>query len=580
MRKSTQTPHRLRGQKLSSLQSPQGKTSAWLASALFWLAIIAQATVFVAAGKVLDLILNPQPGMAFYSWLVLGIEATIVIFVAKFFEVRTEALGRVREDTQLRSRILASVFSAGPARVKPESTGKIITLATNGAEKYAEYSQWFLPQVKASFTAPIVLLVFMGIFVDPLLAVVMLFCTLLIPLAIGGFMKLFRKASGGQSRTRSQLATAYLDALGGLTTLRLLGADQRMGEELRSVGERNRVAIMRVLRTNQIVILVMDLVFSLLAITAAALLLLWEVNAGAITLGAALSGIGLALCLLEPIDHFGAFFYVAMGGRGSARGILGLLASLRQPQPTPSPGRTHLEKGTSTGGENLNPATQPPADPQVPVVAQVRDVSFTYDEKTVLSGVNLQIRAGERVAIVGPSGQGKTTLLHLLKGFLSPAGGTVSVNGKPVDLVEQSALVSQQTWLFTGTVRENLLVAAPQGAQPSDSELWQALAEAHLEAEVRTMPQGLDTVLGENGIGFSSGQKQRLSLARALVSGRKILLLDEATSQVDLASEREILAALAELGREYTLIMVTHRQAATDLADRVLRVENREVVPA
>ena len=85
MRKSTQTPHRLRGQKLSSLQSPQGKKSAWLASALFWLAIIAQATVFVAAGKVLDLILNPQPGMAFYSWLVLGIEATIVIFVAKFF---------------------------------------------------------------------------------------------------------------------------------------------------------------------------------------------------------------------------------------------------------------------------------------------------------------------------------------------------------------------------------------------------------------------------------------------------------------------------------------------------------------
>lgn len=580
MRKSTQTPHRLRGQKLSSLQSPQGKKSAWLASALFWLAIIAQATVFVAAGKVLDLILNPQPGMAFYSWLVLGIEAMIVIFVAKFFEVRTEALGRVREDTQLRSRILASVFSAGPARVKPESTGKIITLATNGAEKYAEYSQWFLPQVKASFTAPIVLLVFMGIFVDPLQAVVMLFCTLLIPLAIGGFMKLFRKVSGGQSRTRSQLATAYLDALGGLTTLRLLGADQRMGEELRSVGERNRVAIMRVLRTNQIVILVMDLVFSLLAITAAALLLLWEVNAGAITLGAALSGIGLALCLLEPIDHFGAFFYVAMGGRGSARGILGLLASLRQPQPTPSPGRTHLEKGTSTGGKNLNPATQPPADSQVPVVAQVRGVSFTYDEKTVLSGVNLQIRAGERVAIVGPSGQGKTTLLHLLKGFLSPAGGTVSVNGKPVDLVEQSALVSQQTWLFTGTVRENLLVAAPQGAQPSDSELWQALAEAHLEAEVRTMPQGLDTVLGENGIGFSSGQKQRLSLARALVSGRKILLLDEATSQVDLASEREILAALAELGREYTLIMVTHRQAATDLADRVLRVENREVVPA
>ena len=324
----------------------------------------------------------------------------------------------------------------------------------------------------------------------------------------------------------------------------------------------------------------MDLVFSLLAITAAALLLLWEVNAGAITLGAALSGIGLALCLLEPIDHFGAFFYVAMGGRGSARGILGLLASLRQPQPTPSPGRTHLEKGTSTGRENLNPATQPPADSQVPVVAQVRGVSFTYDEETVLSGVNLQIRAGERVAIVGPSGQGKTTLLHLLKGFLSPAGGTVSVNGKPVDLVEQSALVSQQTWLFTGTVRENLLVAAPQGAQPSDSELWQALAGAHLEAEVRTMPQGLDTVLGENGIGFSSGQKQRLSLARALVSGRKILLLDEATSQVDLASEREILAALAELGREYTLIMVTHRQAATDLADRVLRVENREVVPA
>ena len=118
-------------------------------------------------------------------------------------------------------------------------------------------------------------------------------------------------------------------------------------------------------------------------------------------------------------------------------------------------------------------------------------------------------------------------------------------------------------------------MAAPQA---SDTELWDALRAAHLDAEIQQMPLGLDTALGENGIGLSSGQKQRLSLARAIGSGRKILLLDEATSQVDLNSERKILDALQALGHDYTLIMVSHRGALTALADRVLQVEHGKLV--
>ncbi len=199
--------------------------------------------------------------------------------------------------------------------------------------------------------------------------------------------------------------------------------------------------------------------------------------------------------------------------------------------------------------------------------------------RDVLTGVDLTIEPGEHVAVVGPSGAGKSTLLALLDGELLPAVGSVAVDGVTAArgdeaardaLRARSAVVAQSTWLFTGTVADNLRLARPG---VTDDELWAALAAAGLDAEVRAMPAGLATAVGERGTALSGGQAQRVALARAFLADRPLLLLDEPTSQVDLASEAVIVEALGRLGEGRTVVTVTHRRAAADDADRVLVVE-------
>jgi hypothetical protein len=150
-------------------------------------------------------------------------------------------------------------------------------------------------------------------------------------------------------------------------------------------------------------------------------------------------------------------------------------------------------------------------------------------------------------------------------------GGDLIPRSGQVTLREASASVAQTTWLFTGTIADNLRIARPDA---TEADMWAALERARVADEIRRMPSGLDTQLGEQGLGISGGQAQRISLARAIISGRRIILLDEPTSHVDLASEREILAAIDDLGRDHTLIMVTHRTTTLRHMDRIITVNN------
>lgn len=197
----------------------------------------------------------------------------------------------------------------------------------------------------------------------------------------------------------------------------------------------------------------------------------------------------------------------------------------------------------------------------------------------LLDGISFSLPGNELLAVVGPSGAGKSTLLALLDGELLPTAGTVAVDGVTAArgdeaardaLRTRSAVVAQSTWLFTGTVADNLRLARPG---VTDDELWAALAAAGLDAEVRAMPAGLATAVGERGTALSGGQAQRIALARAFLADRPLLLLDEPTSQVDLASEALIVEALERLGEDRTVITVTHRRAAAQGAERVLTVE-------
>ncbi len=209
-----------------------------------------------------------------------------------------------------------------------------------------------------------------------------------------------------------------------------------------------------------------------------------------------------------------------------------------------------------------------------------RDLTFSYDREPVLRSVSLTIPKGGLTVIIGPSGIGKSTLLKLLLGLYRPDSGDLVIDAAdqkiPVDRGTRSlfSYAPQGNFLLSGTLRENLTYTNPHA---TDDELHKALYVSALDEYVATLPEGLDTVLRENGAGLSEGQAQRLSLARAIVSGAPVLLLDEVTSALDAATEQTVLERISALPGK-TCIAVTHRPAALALADHLIEVTEQGMV--
>jgi ATP-binding cassette subfamily B protein/subfamily B ATP-binding cassette protein MsbA len=209
---------------------------------------------------------------------------------------------------------------------------------------------------------------------------------------------------------------------------------------------------------------------------------------------------------------------------------------------------------------------------------RLENVSFSYDGiDTVLSGVNLSIPFGERVAIVGPNGGGKSTLVNLVCRFYDPTAGAVLLDGVPLtdlmlhDLRRRIAMVTQQTELFNESILYNIRYGRWDA---SEEEIIEAATKAHAHEFISEFPDGYRTMVGPNGFRLSGGQRQRIALARAFLRNAEILVLDEATSQIDVESERLIHEALARYVENRTVIMITHRASTLALADAIIKVEH------
>lgn len=205
-----------------------------------------------------------------------------------------------------------------------------------------------------------------------------------------------------------------------------------------------------------------------------------------------------------------------------------------------------------------------------------RDVTFGYeDHAKVLSGINLYIRAGETVALVGPSGAGKSTLCSLIPRFYEIDEGEVSIDGIDIrrmtqlSLRNQIGIVQQDVFLFNGTIRENIMYGR---LDATEEEVWEAARQAHLESLLHSLPDGLDTFIGERGLKLSGGQRQRLSIARIFLKNPPILILDEATSALDTETESQIQQALERLSHNRTTLIIAHRLATIRHADRIVVV--------
>ncbi len=211
------------------------------------------------------------------------------------------------------------------------------------------------------------------------------------------------------------------------------------------------------------------------------------------------------------------------------------------------------------------------------------NVSYSYADgnQPALKGIDLTIRKGEMIAFVGGSGAGKSTLVDLICGLRHPTGGTITIDGVAVSEIDiatwrrQIGYVTQEVMTFNGSFRDNVTISHPDAG---DAQIENAVRAANLSDVLDELPNGIDTILGENGVRLSGGQRQRLALARALVGEPNILLLDEATSALDNESERAIQDALEQLAQRFTMIAVAHRLSTIAKADKICVIEAGRIV--
>jgi ATP-binding cassette subfamily C protein CydCD len=450
--------------------------------------------------------------------------------------------------SELRERLLDRAAALGPGWLSGQRTGSLVTLATRGVDALDDYFSRYLPQLGVAVVVPVAVLA--RIVTEDWMSAAIIVVTLpLIPL----FMILIGWATQARMDRQwgllSRLSGHFLDVVAGLPTLKVFGRAKAQAESIRRITGEYRQATLRTLR----IAFLSSFALELLATLSVALV--------AVTIGMRLVHgdmdlyVGLVILVLAPeaylpLRQVGAQYHAAAEGLAAAEEIFTVLET-----PVPASGTAAVP----TGAMAFDAVT----------------VRYPGRSTDAMTDVSFTVEPGETVALVGPSGVGKSTLLNVLLGFVRPTEGRVRIGGADLadlDLREwrsRIAWVPQRPHLYVGTIAENVRLARPDA---DDTAVRRALRDAGALEFVDALPEGADTVLGEDGAGLSAGQRQRLALARAFLADRPVLLLDEPTAALDGATEADVVAAVRRLAVGRTVLLVVHRPALLEVADRVVRL--------
>ncbi|MER5982741.1 thiol reductant ABC exporter subunit CydD [Streptomyces sp. NPDC001787] len=455
--------------------------------------------------------------------------------------------------SELRGRLLERATRLGPGWLSGERTGSLVALATRGVDALDDYFARYLPQLGLAVVVPVAVLA--RIVTEDWVSAAIIVVTLpLIPL----FMILIGWATQSsmdrQWQLLSRLSGHFLDVVAGLPTLKVFGRAKAQAEAIRTITSQYRRATMRTLRIAFLSSFALELLATL-SVALVAVTIGMRLVHGELDLYTGLVVLILAPEAYLPIRQVGAQYHAAAEGLSAAEEIFAVLETEPRAdgtQAVPASLRLELEDVTVRHGDRGEPS---------------------------LDAASLVVEPGETVALVGPSGIGKSTLLHVVLGFAVPDEGRVRVGG--TDLAELSperwreriAWVPQRPHLFAGTIAENVRLARPDA---DDEAVAAALRDAGAYDFVAELPEGAGTPLGEDGAGLSAGQRQRLALARAFLADRPLLLLDEPTASLDGETEAGIVEAVRRLAAGRTVLLVVHRPALLAVADRVVTLEPRE----
>lgn len=458
----------------------------------------------------------------------------------------------------LRQMLYDKAVALGPAHFGLERTGDVITSMVEGVEQLETFFGQYLPQLFVSVLTPIAIFGFVA-FLDLPVAAVLTGFALLSLIAPMAFHSWDRKNAGARSKAYRSFAAEFLDSVQGLATLKAFGQGRARAKVLAEKAHAVFRTTMWVLGTNTLSRGITD---TGIAVGAAVTLALgaYRVTDGAMSLEALLIILMMGTEVFRPLRDLRTYLHQGMVGASAAQGIYAILDAEPKIPPTPAAGEVKL----------------------APTVS-FEDVQFSYPgtRNSAHKGLNFHVSAGERVGIVGPSGAGKSSIVRLLQRLYDPQVGRVLLGG--VDLRDlglaqiraHMAVVNQDTYLFHGTVEDNLRFGKPDA---SHEELEAAARAANAHDFIERLPQGYRTVVGERGIRLSGGQRQRIAIARALLRDAPILILDEALSAVDAENEAVIQEALDRLMVGRTTLIFAHRLSSVIDADRILALQDGQVV--
>lgn len=467
------------------------------------------------------------------------------------------AAARVKE--RLRHQLYAKLLDLGPGYVVTRGTGKVQATVVDGVEALQAYIGFYLPQVAVSVISPLALAGFL-VALDPVVGGVVVVSCALVPIAKPFWTKVLGRSGQRHWEAYEHLSARMLDALQGITTLKLLNASRRRGQHLQEDSAALYRATIANLRSSLGIYVVTATVFGVGTAMAAALGAL-RFAGGALTAGELLLVLFLASECFRPLLELQNYWHEGFYGMAASGGIFDLLDAeplVAEPEhPVPAP----------TGALDI----------------ELDDVDFTYPGSTdaALRNVSATLPAGQTTAVVGRSGAGKSTLVSLLLRLFDPDAGAVRIGGidlrtlRIADARSLTSVVSQDIYLFHGTIRDNLLVAKPDAAA---DELDAAVEAAGAAALIAGLAAGWDTVVGERGAALSGGERQRIAIARALLRDAPVLILDEATSSVDGEHEAHIQAALRRVSEGRTVLVIAHRLSTVASADQVLVLEGGRLV--
>ena len=523
--------------------------------ALQWAALACNIALFVVIGLFLQATLEgaADAGMA------IGVLAAsaVAIVVRMVCQTAAQRMGRKAASCakcSIRQQVYDKLAALGPAYSETVATAVAVQVSVEGTEQLESYFGQYLPQLFYALLAPLTLFVALSPLSLPA-AVALLVCVPLIPASIVCVQKIARRTMRNYWGSYTDLGSMFLEAIQGLTTLKIYSADARKHEEMNGAAESFRKATMRLLTMQLNSITVMDL-FAFGGAAMGMIAVLWQFSCGAATFAAAFSIVFLSSEFFIPMRTLGSFFHTAMGGMAAAEKMYAILDA-----PLPVDGAREVD----------------PRDARV----ECRGVGYSYDGKRqVLEGVDFSVQCGSFIGVTGESGSGKSTLAGILSGAYARYAGEVSIGG--IDLRDISAESLRKTittvpfssYVFKGTLRSNLLLAKPDAG---DEELWGALAKCRLAGFVLESG-GLDMEIAAEGANLSGGQRQRLAFARALLHDSPIYIFDEATSNIDAESEAAIISAARELAGSHTVIMISHRLSAIEHADEIYVLEQGKLV--